>query len=76
MPVRIGINNFMILGHFYLVHDLRDEEYSCNKETEISKLIKAFPKDIAALDKRSVRGRNGLQCWNESSKHYSLDVEM
>ena len=31
-----------------------NNEKKINNEHEISKLIKAFPKDIAALDKRSV----------------------
>ena len=31
-----------------------NNENKIKKEDEISKLIKAFPKDIAALDKRSV----------------------
>ena len=31
-----------------------NNEKKIKKEDEISKLIKAFPKDIAALDKRSV----------------------
>jgi len=31
-----------------------NNEKKMNNEDEISKLIKAFPKDIAALDKRSV----------------------
>ena len=32
-----------------------------NNEDEISKLIKAFPKDIAALDKRSVLAKVNSQ---------------
>jgi hypothetical protein len=32
-----------------------------NKKNEISKLIKAFPKDIAALDKRSVLAKVNSQ---------------
>ena len=32
-----------------------------NNEDEISKLIKAFPKDIAALDKRSVLAKVSSQ---------------
>ena len=32
-----------------------------NQEDEISKLIKAFPKDIAALDKRSVLAKVNSQ---------------
>jgi len=31
-----------------------NNEEKINNEDEISKLIKAFPKDMAALDKRSV----------------------
>jgi hypothetical protein len=36
-------------------------ENKIQKEDEISKLIKAFPKDIAALDKRSVLAKVNSQ---------------
>ena len=36
-------------------------EKKINNEHEISKLIKAFPKDIAALDKRSVLAKVNSQ---------------
>jgi len=41
-----------------------NNEKKMKNENEISKLIKAFPKDIAALDKRSVlaKGRIQIRC--------------
>ena len=38
-----------------------NNEKKIKKEEEISKLIKAFPKDIAALDKRSVLAKVNSQ---------------
>ena len=38
-----------------------NNEKKINNEHEISKLIKAFPKDIAALDKRSVLAKVNSQ---------------
>ena len=38
-----------------------NNEKKIKKEDEISKLIKAFPKDIAALDKRSVLAKVNSQ---------------
>ena len=38
-----------------------DYEKKIKNEDEISKLIKAFPKDIAALDKRSVLAKVNSQ---------------
>jgi hypothetical protein len=38
-----------------------NNENKIQKEDEISKLIKAFPKDIAALDKRSVLAKVNSQ---------------
>ena len=38
-----------------------NNEKKINNEHEISKLIKAFPKDIAALDKRSVLAKSSLE---------------
>ena len=38
-----------------------NNENKIKKEDEISKLIKAFPKDIAALDKRSVLAKVNSQ---------------
>ena len=38
-----------------------EKETEINNEHEISKLIKAFPKDIAALDKRSVLAKVNSQ---------------
>ena len=38
-----------------------NNEKNIKKEDEISKLIKAFPKDIAALDKRSVLAKVNSQ---------------
>ena len=40
---------------------LKEGFQSWYQETEISKLIKAFPKDIAALDKRSVLAKVNSQ---------------
>ena len=38
-----------------------NNEKKIKKEDEISKLIKAFPKDIAALDRRSVLAKVNSQ---------------
>ena len=38
-----------------------NNEKKMKDEDEISKLIKAFPKDIAALDKRSVLAKDNSQ---------------
>ena len=47
--------------YFLLLNLKENNEKKINNEHEISKLIKAFPKDIAALDKRSVLAKVNSQ---------------
>ena len=54
-----------------------NNEKKINNEHEISKLIKAFPKDIAALDKRSVLAKRETveKIMNVISKNAPQEIE-
>ena len=51
----------LLLRILYFLLLKENNEKKINNEHEISKLIKAFPKDIAALDKRSVLAKVNSQ---------------
>ena len=51
----------LLLRILYFLLLKENNEKKINNEHEISKLIKAFPKDIAALDKRSVLAKVSSQ---------------
>ena len=53
-----------------------ENEKKINNEHEISKLIKAFPKDIAALDKRSVLAKVNSQGSGTQKYEPTKDLEM
>ena len=59
-----SISSFFLLTIFSLAHQgltSCHQRMPRDKEDEICKLIKAFPKDIAALDKRSVLAKVNSQ---------------
>ena len=51
----------LLLPSYSLLKVDSNNEKKMKDEDEISKLIKAFPKDIAALDKRSVLAKDNSQ---------------